>query len=419
MTDQPAGVRTIAIVDAYSSARNLAPSFRARGYECVHVRSSAVTNPTYGRSFRPGDFVSDIMHGGDVEATVAALRRHAPSCVIPGIESGVAMADVLSEALALRTNGTDLSSARRNKYRMMEVVRAAGIPAAKQILVDDLDTLQDWYAEMGCRVVLKPLESAGNDGVHFCRNVDEVRAAFGALLGSSSALGTQNRSVLAQEYLVGAEYLINAVSLDGRHHITDIWKMHHMAANGVSDLGAGANLLRRRGVEQDALVDHTLLVLDALGIRNGPTHSEVKLTPRGPRLIETASRMCGADLHVPVRTATGESQVEWTVDAYVDPDRFLARWKDDYVLIKHAGLVNMVSPAAGTLRGYPKMDELEALDSFLEVALATRPGEQVHRTIDDWTYPMRVYLAHDTESILVHDLTTARYLDGEGFYDIA
>ena len=50
-----------------------------------------------------------------------------------GAETGVALADELSEHLQLRSNGTAQSEARRNKYLMGEAVRDAGIRAAKQL----------------------------------------------------------------------------------------------------------------------------------------------------------------------------------------------------------------------------------------------------------------------------------------------
>lgn len=46
------------------------------------------------------------------------------------------------------------------------------------------------------------------------------------------------------------------------------------------------------------------------------------------------------------------------------------------------------------------------------------PGGRIHRSVDDWTYPMRVYLVHETQSTVMHDILTAHYLDGDGFYDI-
>ena len=136
---------------------------------------------------------------------------------------------------------------------------------------------------------------------------------------------------------------------------------------------------------------YTFDVLDALGVHNGPAHAELKLTPHGPRLIETAARMCGADLHVPVIAATGRSQLDWTVDAYLNPDQFDRDRDHHYELARHAGLVNMISPKAGTLTAYPKLAELRGLDSFHHVALTVHPGDQLHRSVDDWTCRARTW----------------------------
>lgn len=413
------GDPVVAIVDAYSTARYFAPLFGARGFDCVHVQSTPHIPAVYARSFRPGEFTGNIVHHADPDGTVAALSRHRPVALLAGIESGVELADQLAERLGLRSNGTALSPARRDKFRMVETVRAAGIPAAAQILATDQGELLDWYRRAGAgRVVVKPVKSAGNDGVFFCDGEREVRAAFDALIGTDSALELPNTAVVAQEYLLGVEYYVNTVSLDGVHYVTDVHSTRHLNVNGVRDLLGGSQLLPRHGCEQDQLVDYTLAALDALGVRHGPAHTELKLTAEGPRLVETAARICGADLPVLVGAAIGESQLEWTVDAYVDPQRFGRRCKDPYRIRRHAVCVNMISPRSGTLRGLPQLAQLQDLESYHDLLLKVGVGGPIARTVNDFTYPMLVHLLNESPAALLRDYSTARWLDGEGFYDI-
>jgi biotin carboxylase len=409
----------VAIVDAYSTARYFAPLFAARGYDCVHVQSRSRIPAVYARSFRGADFVDNVIHGGDIEQTVTALARRRLVALLPGIESGVELADQLSERLGLRSNGTACSPARRDKFRMVETVKAAGIPAAAQILASARDELLDWYTSRGAgRIVVKPVRSAGNDGVFFCDDERAVRAAFDALVDTDSALDLPNTAVVAQEYLLGVEHYVNTVSLDGIHHVTDIHSTRHLNVNGVRDLLGGSHLLPRHGLEQDQLVDYTRAVLDALGVRNGPAHTELKLTAQGPRLVETAARICGADLPILVDAAIGESQLAWTVDAYVDPDRFWQRCKEEYAIQQHAICVNMISPRSGTLRGLPKLGHVQELESYHNVLLKVGVGGPIARTVNDFTYPMLVHLLNESPAALLRDYATARWLDGEGFYDI-
>ncbi len=419
MTSAPQSRPVVAIVDAYSSACHLAPLFQARGYDCLHVQSLPTPPPAFAASFNARDFVATVRHDGDVAATLAAIEPYAPVALLPGAEIGVELADTLSEAIGLRTNGTRLSSARRDKFRMVETVKAAGVPAADQILATEPEPLLQWYGDEPRRVVLKPVRSVLSDGVSFCDTADEVRAAFGALMGMQSATGQRNDAVVAQEYLVGAEYYVNTVSLDGRHYVCDLWKTQHLGVNGVRDLLGGSQLMLRDGPEQEQLVAYASAVLDALGVRNGPAHTELKLTPQGPRLVETGARVCGAMLPLLTRAAIGESQLEWTVAAYVDQESFLSRWEKGYQVARHAVCVNMISEHGGKLVGYPRLPELQALESYHDVLLKVRPGGELKRTVNDMTYPMLVHLLNEVEGVLTHDYMTARYLDGEGFYDVA
>lgn len=409
----------VAIVDAYSTARYFAPLLTSRGFTCVHVQSTPQVPQIYAWSFRPDQFATRVVHGRDLSTTVAELAALRPVAVLAGIESGVELADQLSEALGLRSNGTALSTARRDKVAMAETVARAGLPVAAQARCRDRDELLTWYERNGGGlVVVKPVKSAGNDGVFFCADEKEVLAAFDALLGTDSALGLRNEAVLAQEYLLGVEHYVNTVSLDGVHYVTDIHSTRHLSVNGVRDLLGGSHLLPRRGPAQDALAEYTFGVLDALGVRHGPAHTELKLTADGPRLVETAARICGADLPVLVGTAIGQSQLEWTVDAYTDPQRFVARSGQDYRIDRHAICVNMISPRSGTLRGLPKLAELQRLESYHDTLLRVEIGEQITRTTNDFSYPMLVHLLHESPAALRRDYATARWLDGEGFYDI-
>lgn len=87
--------------------------------------------------------------------------------VVAGAETGVELADALSEGLGLRTNGTTGSICRRNKYHMGERVRDAGVRAVKQKLcrsLQDVCIFLDDLCESGkpLKCVVKPVQSAGS-----------------------------------------------------------------------------------------------------------------------------------------------------------------------------------------------------------------------------------------------------------------
>jgi biotin carboxylase len=407
---------TVVIVDAYQPTRRLAPTFRGAGYGCVRVQSTPEPPRVYRSAFPLDDYLANIVHNGDFDRTLREVARYEPAAVVPGGEIGVEFADALSEALGLPSNGTATSDARRDKFTMIETLRRAGVRAARQILVDDEESLRAWHIAVGGRLVVKPTRGSGGEGVHFCDTPEESVAALHRIVGARNLFSQTNSAAVAQEYLPGTEYVVNTVSRDGRHHVCDLWRTTRINANGVPDLCDAVHLMARSGVIQDQLVEYAELVLDALGIRHGPGHLEVKLTPDGPCLVEVGARIPGADLPHYARLAVGESQLDWIVDAYVRPDRFHQRWTEHYRLRRHVASVAMISTVDGILRGYRDLDAIRRLDSHHEIRQLVRPGERIRPTVDDLTYPLITTLVHEVEEFVLRDAGTLRFLDGPDFY---
>ncbi len=179
--------------------------------------------------------------------TVAAVAAHRPVAVVAAGEYGVELADALSEELGVPTNGRQLSPARRNKFVMIETVRAAGLRAARQKLVEDERALVDWHREVGGRGVVKPLRSAANDGVTVCDTPEESAAALRGILTATTVFSETNTAAVVQEYLVGGEYVVDTVSRDGPHRATDVWKYSKMTVPAVRDRITGGHRQRARG----------------------------------------------------------------------------------------------------------------------------------------------------------------------------
>ena len=409
----------VVIVDAYPTNRRLTPKFQEAGYQVVRVQSTAEVPAAYATNFDLSPYAGNVIHLGDLDATVDAVRAYAPEAVLAGGETGVELADALSQAMGLPTNGTELSAARRDKFAQIETLRAAGLRAADQILAETPEELARWHRQRGGRIVVKPNRSAAGDGVTFCDTPEQSMAAHRALLGAQNALSFANEAVVAQEYLVGGEYVVNTVGRDGLHHVTDLWKYEKLTANGITDLTHGLRLLPRHGDVQDRIVPYALEVLDALGIAHGAAHLEVKLTPDGPCLVEVGARIAGLDMPYYAQLCTGESQLDWLVDAYLRPDRFQARWKEDYRIDRHFVSAMAVSTMEGELAGYPHLSRVEELETLMEIRTLVAPGKPLRRTIDDMTCPMIVNLMHPVADLVQRDFATFLHLDGPDFYALA
>jgi len=415
---------TVVMVDLYAPTMRLAQGYMDRGFEVVQVQSTPEVPPVY-RGFSGAGLAGRIVHRGGsedsehLESTLNAVKSLDPVAVTTGGETGVELADLLSERLGLASNGTASSSVRRDKFAMVEMLRAHGLRATEQFLVTDRESLRRWHGELGGKVVIKPTRSAGNDGVAFCPDPEDSIAAYERIVHERNIFGVENEGVVAQQFLVGGEYVVNTVSCAGHHRVTDMWKYVKISANGVSDRVAAAVSVAQDDARTASLMEYAVAVLDALGIAYGPAHLEIMMTPDGPTLVEIGARLCGADTAKYAELAHGESQIDWTVTAFTDPDRFTRecdRAAQDHA---HAAMVFLTSPFDGTLVGYPKLDQVVNLPSYVDHQVIVEPGQHLQRTVSDVTEPMMIGLADPVRDVLERDLSTVLFLDGDGFYDVA
>jgi phosphoribosylamine-glycine ligase len=66
-------------------------------------------------------------------------------------------------------------------------------------------------------VVVKPVNSAGSDGVKLCHDLAEAQEHFDHLTKSQMVNGRGCPAVVCQEFLQGKEYIVDHVSRDGIH----------------------------------------------------------------------------------------------------------------------------------------------------------------------------------------------------------
>jgi len=351
------GRRVAVVVDAYSTGAGLAPRFHAAGLDVVHVQAAPQPPDFYLRALKRDDFVANIVHEGDVEATAEQVARFDPAFVVVGSEPGVLVSDALSERLGLPSNGTALSAARRDKHRMAQALRAAGVRAIEECKTGDPEQAVAWAAQRGdWPVVVKPVDSAGTDGVVLCETPEAIRAAFAATIGKPNALHGANEQLLVQELLRGTQLFTDSISWDGVHHVSECWRDNKRRL-GEAFVYDYEELLDPRGEQQDQVIPYVHRVLDALGIEYGPAHTEVMLTATGPVLVE-----CGARMHGSVRDDVIDrctpSHVTVTVDAYLDPASVERRAATGYTLDAASYCVMLISHQEGRIVAEAGMKEV-------------------------------------------------------------
>lgn len=221
--------------------------------------------------------------------------------------------------------------------------------------------------------------------------------------------------VLCQEFLKGPEFVVDHVSRGGVHKTCMIWLYEKRPVNGGDFVYFGDIPVDSESSEAKVLLPYVRGVLDALGIKNGPTHGEVILTKDGPCLVEMNCRALGGDgLFQPLCSALtgGYNQVGAAVDAFLDPQCFDCLPDKHPSPFKAAGqCVDLVSYSRGTVKSTPGYEVIKLLPSYIHLETHIKQGSKVVPTVDLATDIGEIVLMHPDEETLKRDIALIRQME--------
>ena len=329
--------------------------------------------------------------------------------VLSESDCGAEDAERIAAALGLRGNGP--SPHLRNKYLANEVLRERGVPAVQQALVGSLEELEDfllrqlWPSQGGeTYCVVKPYRGVASDGVFLCASLEEAKHAFAKLHQQPRFGGGVNDKVLVQQYVVGTEYAVDTVASDGRIKVAALWRYRKLPANGAPFVYQCSELVAAEGAEAEAVCDYCVELLQALGLRWGPTHTEIKATPDGPRLIEVnAGRFHAQHFQPIVRRCLGYDALAATLDGFFAPGAFDLLPDRPDRLLSHGLILHLINARQGTVRAVRHEEEIRALPSVIGLHLEAGVGEPIARTVDIRTDSGYALLVHDDDAVVQAD----------------
>nr|WP_225847256.1 ATP-grasp domain-containing protein [Streptomyces sp. HPF1205] len=332
--------------------------FRYRGF-CLQQVAAAYNvvvidsvSPTPEHAPYVADF--EIADPHDEQALLAAGRelagRHDLAGVMTWNEWVLVPTARLAEQLGLPSNTPEVMLACRNKATARARFARAGVPSAASMKAASLlEAAMAADAVGGYPVVLKPAAYAASVGVIHVERPEDLPAAFGfATAGASQAM--ESTAVLVEEYLDGPEVSVETVTFAGTTLPVAVTRKSLGALPYFEETGhavaAGDPLLAEAGPVAVAAVR-------ALGVEHGVCHVEIRLTSRGPRVVEVNARIGGDLIGHLVDLATGIQLARAAADiaCWCAPDLTPTRHQAAAVRIRYPETSGTVT-ARGLTRGF-------------------------------------------------------------------
>lgn len=241
-----------------------------------------------------------------VLAKVSELKERYPfQGVLTYDEAFVEEHALVAELLQLPANSPQTAHLCRDKHLMRRAWEKADVPSARSILVRSLGEAHEAAARIGYPVILKPRGLAASVGVMRVETVDELATGYEvASINPHPSYRAAGSGILVEEYLDGPEISVESAVVAGQLQIVAVTRKLVGLAPGFEELGhivaPGEPLPEEAAIRIVLEAAH-----QALGVRMGVTHAELRLTRQGPRMIELGLRCAGDLIPAVVKLATG------------------------------------------------------------------------------------------------------------------
>jgi biotin carboxylase len=334
---------------------------------------------------------------GEIRARVAELGADIRA-VVPANDVSVDKADTLAEELGLPGNGARLALARRDKSAMRENAARAGVRIPRYVRAEDATDIAGAARAVGFPAFVKQTTGAASHGVRLLSRPGDAEDL--SALPRIDHFGRPVQAWLVEQYVRGRELGVNLFSHDGEHHVVDIWEYRQPDDRDYSFPYWDWAQIPRDDPDWQTAVGYVRQVLDAFGVRLGPSHTEIKISAGDAYLIELGARLpaypmidawiAHSDLDPHGQTlACRLGEVPKIATAPVRFDGFCG-----------ANAIRNDGPA-GRLVEIRGLDKVERLPGVDKLVVARQAGDLVPTTDSLRTVPVKVSVsAPDREELL-------------------
>jgi hypothetical protein len=272
-------------------------------------------------------------------------------------------------ARGLGLNPPGALRALNDKAAMRRLLRDHGLSPMQSVAVPSPADVRPVLDAFRLPVVAKPAGLDGSRAVRLLHDAAELTQWTASLAGYG-----YHGPVLIEEQLHGPEFSVEALTVDGRHHVIGITAKKLRPPPGFVEAGH-IHPATLPPAQRESITELVTALLDAAGYRFGPSHTEVILTARGPRIVESQTRIGGDRIPLLIQVATGfdmEAAVFSALRGAPIPP----------VVANRLGCVEFFDIGAGRLESVAGLDEIRELPFVHALTFRFEPGDLVPPVTD-------------------------------------
>lgn len=302
----------------------------------------------------------------DEDAVLAAAEDYQPDGIMT-LATDMPMRGVAktSDKLHLHSINYETAVKATDKYDMIKAFKEHNVPSPWFFAVDTLEELKAHEADVTFPCIIKPTDNAGSHGVAKVHDFQELLDNYEYAHSCS-----RHGKVIVEEYLDGPEVSVEVMVVDGKVNILQITDKITTEAPHFVELGH-TQPSRLQDETQRQIREVADLACKAIGIDKGPAHVEMKVTKRGPVMIELGARMGGDNIttHL-VPLSTGIDMVGSTIKVAMGE-------QPDIEPTLHCGsAIRYFEVPFGTIKAIEGVEEARKIPGVKQITFTKEVGEE-------------------------------------------
>lgn len=302
--------------------------------------------------FKIPGIVKEVISTIDTPAILEAAKKHC----INGIMTLASDMPMQSVAVVCREMGLvgiseETALKATNKAYMRDALKEAGVPIPLYFRVKGKDEFKKAIKQVrtaGFKCIVKPADNSGSRGVDLLNKESDIDKAYDYTVQFS-----RTGEIVVEEFMEGSEVSVETLAIDGDVHVIQI----------TDKMTTGAPYFVEMGHSQPSILDSEIkekieeiavAANKAIGIDNGPSHTEIIVTKDGPKIVELGARLGGDNIttHL-VPLSTGVDIVECCIRIS------LGEKPDIKIKYDRGSAIRYLNPGKGVVKNVDGISEAE------------------------------------------------------------
>jgi biotin carboxylase len=309
----------------------------------------------------------------DTPAVLEAASRHQIDGIMT-LATDMPMQTVATVAKELNLIGITEDTALKatNKAYMREALKAYGVPipmffrvSSKQNYLDAVNAIR----LAGYRCIVKPADNSGSRGIDLLSDYEQetIERAY-----EYSKQSSRSGELMVEEFMEGPEVSVETLSVDGKCYVIQITDKLTTGAPYFVEMGHSQPSQLPEKIKEK-IAEVAIAANHAIGIENGPSHTEIKVTNDGPKIVELGARLGGDNIttHL-VPLSTGVDMVECCIQIA------LGEKPDLNVKFNKGSAVRYFKVSEGKIINIVGVSDAEKVDGVRQVSVVHGVGESLN-----------------------------------------